>query len=42
MKDYADPMEEADNTEAFADGPEVVEVDDVIASATPDISVSFE
>ena len=42
VKDYADPMEEADNTEAFVDGPEVVEVDDVIASATPDINVSFE
>ena len=42
VKDYADPMEEADNTEAFADGPAVVEVDDVIASVTADNRVSLE
>ena len=42
VKDYADPMEEADNTEAFADGPAVVEVDDVIASVAADNSVSLE
>lgn len=32
-----DAMEEANNTEAFADGPEVVEVDDVIASVTSEL-----
>lgn len=32
-KEYADPMEEADNTEAFAEGPEIVDVADTVASA---------
>ncbi|MDD6328191.1 MAG: hypothetical protein PUA62_07065 [Lachnospiraceae bacterium] len=36
VSELKDPCEEADNTEAFADGPEVVEVDHVIASATLD------
>jgi hypothetical protein len=31
-KEYADPMEEADNTEAFAEGPEIVDVADTVAS----------
>lgn len=33
-KDYADPMEVADNAEAFAPGPEVVDVADTMASVT--------
>lgn len=37
-----DVQEETDNTEAFADGPEVVEVDDVISGATADMSISIE
>ena len=32
-KEYEDPMEVANNTEAFAEGPEVVEVADTMASA---------
>lgn len=32
-KEYEDPMEVANNTEAFAEGPEVVEVADTIAAA---------
>lgn len=31
---YEDPMEVADNTEAFAEGPEIVDVADTIASVT--------
>lgn len=31
-KEYEDPMETADNTEAFSDGPEIVDVADVVAS----------
>lgn len=33
-KEYEDPMEAADNEEAFADGPEIVDVADTIASVT--------
>ncbi len=33
-KTYEDPMEVADNTEAFAGGPEIVDVADTIASVT--------
>ena len=33
-KEYEDPMEVADNTEAFADGPEIVSVEDTMASVT--------
>lgn len=39
-REVEDVQESTDNTEAFSDGPEVVEVDDVIASATSDISIS--
>jgi len=31
--EYEDPMEVADNTEAFADGPAVVDVEDTMAAA---------
>lgn len=31
-KEYEDPMEVADNTEAFAEGPEIVDVADTMAS----------
>lgn len=31
-KEYEDPIETADNTEAFADGPEIVDVTDTMAS----------
>lgn len=41
-KENVDVEEETDNTEAFADGPEVVDVGEVMASATSDISVSVE
>lgn len=33
-KEYEDPMEVADNTEAFAAGPEIVDVADTMASVT--------
>ena len=33
-KEYEDPIETADNTEAFAEGPEVVDVADTMAAAT--------
>ncbi len=33
-KVYEDPMETADNTEAFAEGPEIVDVADTMASVT--------
>lgn len=33
--EYEDPMEVADNTEAFAEGPEVVDVADTVASVAP-------
>ncbi len=33
-KEYEDPMEVADNTEAFADGPEIVDVADTMASVS--------
>ena len=36
-KTYADPMEVADNTEAFADGPEVVDVETTLESV--DVSI---
>lgn len=36
-RENIDVNEAADNTEAFADGPEVVEVDEVIAASTSDI-----
>ena len=29
-KSYEDPMEVADNTEAFSDGPEIVDVADIM------------
>ncbi len=32
-KEYEDPIEAADNTEAFGDGPEIVDVADTMASA---------
>lgn len=32
-KEYADPLEEADNTEAFTEGPSVVDVADTVATA---------
>ena len=32
-KEYADPLEEADNTEAFADGPAIVDVDTTLSEA---------
>lgn len=36
-KEYEDPIETADNTEAFAEGPEIVEVADTVASvASPE------
>lgn len=38
-KEYEDPMEAADNTEAFADGPEIVEVADTMAAATSEEGV---
>ena len=41
-KESVDVEETADNTEAFADGPEVIDVGDVMASATSDISISVE
>lgn len=34
-KEYEDPMETADNTEAFAEGPEIVDVADTMASVAP-------
>lgn len=34
-KEYEDPMEVADHTEAFADGPEIVSVEDTMASVAP-------
>ena len=33
-KEYADPIEEANNTEAFSTGPEVVDVDATMSNAT--------
>ena len=33
--EYEDPMEVADNTEAFASGPAVVDVEDTMAAAVP-------
>ena len=33
-KEYADPIEEANNTEAFADGPEVVDVETTLSNVT--------
>ncbi|MBQ8879192.1 MAG: hypothetical protein IJ029_10740, partial [Lachnospiraceae bacterium] len=33
-KEYEDPMEVADHTEAFAQGPEIIDVADTIASVT--------
>lgn len=36
-RENIDVKEAADNTEAFADGPEIVEVDEVITAATSDI-----
>lgn len=41
-RESVDVEEVTDNTEAFADGPEVVDVGDVMASATADISISVE
>jgi hypothetical protein len=36
-KEYDDPMEEADNQEAFADGPEIVDVADTMANAVESV-----
>ena len=33
-KEYADPMEEANNTEVFAEGPEIVDVDTTVSEAS--------
>ena len=33
-KEYEDPMEVADNTEAFASGPEIVSVEDTMTSVS--------
>lgn len=44
-KTNVDPNEKADNAEAFASGPQVVEVEDTIAQATadmPEADISFE
>lgn len=41
-EEMPDAMEEADNTEAFADGPEIVDVADTIAQATVNIDISVE
>lgn len=44
-KEIVDPNEKADNAEAFADGPQVVEIEDTLAQATadmPNIDISFE
>ena len=41
-KEYEDPMEVADNTEAFADGPEIVSVEDTMASVTPTDTAASE
>lgn len=41
-KEYDDPIEVADNTEAFADGPEVVDVADTLEAATADFEISVE
>ena len=35
-KKLEDPMEVADNTEVFAEGPEIVDVADTIASVSAD------
>jgi hypothetical protein len=37
-KEYDDPMEEADNQEAFADGPEIVDVADTMANAVESVA----
>lgn len=36
-KEYADPLEEADNAEAFAEGPDVVDVADTVAASSGDM-----
>ena len=36
-KEYADPLEEADNAEAFAEGPDVVDVADTVAACSGDM-----
>lgn len=41
-RENVDVEEATDNTEAFADGPEVVEVGDVMAAATSDISIAVD
>ncbi|MDE6025096.1 MAG: hypothetical protein K2G45_06575 [Lachnospiraceae bacterium] len=41
-KEKIDAMEEANNTEAFAAGPEVVSVEDTMAQAVENIDISFE
>lgn len=41
-REVEDVQEATDNTEAFADGPEVVDVGDVMTSATSDVSISVE
>lgn len=40
-KEYPDAIEEANNTEAFADGPEVVDVETAIAMATPEVDIEL-
>lgn len=41
-KEVEDIQELTDDTEAFADGPKVVEIEDVMSSAIADVSVSAE
>ncbi len=36
-KEYAEPLEEADNAEAFAEGPDVVDVADTVAASSGDM-----
>lgn len=38
-KEYADPAEEANNAEAFSDGPDVVDVDTTLSEVSIDIEV---
>lgn len=38
-KEYPDPVEEANNTDAFADGPDVVDVEATMGAATVDVEV---
>ncbi len=40
-EELEDPIETADNTEAFAAGPEIVDIEDTITSVVPDVSASM-